>query len=61
MHKATYEVINYPRTSYPHTVRWTCTCGKIGQVIDGARGGASIRRARTAHKRHVAHAFAKGA
>lgn len=52
-HVAQFEVVNYPNAQYAAKVVWKCSCGKQGQVHDGIHV-ASVRRARSAHKRHVA-------
>ena len=52
-HAAQYEVVQYPGVQYTAKVVWKCACGKRGQVNDGIHA-ASIRRARSAHRRHVA-------
>lgn len=46
-------VTNYPGSQWARKVGWVCECGKSGEINDG-RIGATIKRARSAHKRHVA-------
>lgn len=49
-------VTNYPSSSWARTVGWVCSCGKRGEISDG-RMGATFKRARSAHRRHVAAAI----
>lgn len=54
-HTATYTTVNYPRAAYAQRVEWACSCGKKGAAHDGQQP-ATLRRARSAHRRHVAAA-----
>jgi hypothetical protein len=47
--------INYPSSIYARRIEWKCLCGKSGAIEDG-QIGATYKRARSAHKRHVAAA-----
>lgn len=46
---------NYPNSVYARRIEWVCLCGKTGAIEDGQMG-ATYKRARSAHRRHVAAA-----
>jgi hypothetical protein len=54
-HVMSHRVINYSNSVYARRVEWACSCGKTGGVDDGQQP-ATLRRARSAHRRHVAAA-----
>lgn len=51
------ETKHYPSSSLAYSISYTCNCGKRGTITDG-RTGATLSRARSAHRRHAAKAAA---